>query len=192
MFSLRHPLTGQLLSTTQRSYDTHCGLEVLEGLEMVEVAGTEAGAADQEAIWRVTASRAPELGGYWLSQDMKTQSVSVEQLDTESREELYGRGTTERTTTASSKVNNTQASTADLRILQQRELDLLRQLQLNQQAGLAVEAGLAEDGFSLESVLGSDVLHPVDSYNLVKRTARTWPRQSGDLSLVQISRDTVF
>lgn len=63
MFSLRHPLTGQLLSTTQRSYDTHCGLEVLEGLEMVEVAGTEAGASDQEAIWRVTASRAPELGG---------------------------------------------------------------------------------------------------------------------------------
>ena len=116
----------------------------------------------------------------------------MEQLDTESREELYGRGTTERTTTASSKVNNTQASTADLRILQQRELDLLRQLQLNQQAGLAVEAGLAEDGFSLESVLGSDVLHPVDSYNLVKRTARTWPRQSGDLSLVQISRDTVL
>ena len=116
----------------------------------------------------------------------------MEQLDSESREELYGLGTTERTTTASSKVNNTQASTADLRILQQRELDLLRQLQLNQQAGLAVEAGLAEDGFSLESVLGSDVLHPVDSYNLVKRTARTWPRQSGDLSLVQIRRDTVL
>ena len=39
-----------------------------------------------------------------------------------------------------------------------------------------MEAGLAEDGFTLESVVLSDVLHPVDSYNLVKRTARTWPR----------------
>ena len=52
---------------------------------------------------------------------------SVESLDSGSREELYGLGTTESTTTASSRVNNTQASTADLRILQQRELHLLRQ-----------------------------------------------------------------
>ena len=39
-----------------------------------------------------------------------------------------------------------------------------------------MEAGLAEDGFTVESVELSDVLHPVDAYNLVKRTARTWPR----------------
>ena len=47
---------------------------------------------------------------------------------------------------------------------------------------------LAEDGYTLEAVLGSDVLHPVDSYNLIKRTARTWSKILASLSL---SEETV-
>ena len=127
----------------------------------MEVAGTAGTAGGQATTWRVLAHRGPAL---------------VEQLEEESQEELFGLGTTDLTTTARSRVNNTQSSTADLRILHQRELELIRALQHNEQACVAVEDGLAEDGFSLENVVLSDVLHPVDSYNLVKRTARTWPK----------------
>ena len=78
----------------------------------MEVAGSEGSAGGQATTWRVLAHRGPSL---------------VEQLEEESQEELYGLGTTSLTTSARSKVNNTQSSTADLRILQQRELHLLRQ-----------------------------------------------------------------
>ena len=92
------------------------------------------------------------------------------------QEELYGLGTTTTTTNTTNKVDNIQSSIADLRILHQREVDLIRVLEGSEEAGLTVEAVLAEDGFTLTSVYNSDVLHPVDSYNLIKRTARTWPR----------------
>ena len=92
--------------------------------------------------------------------------VAVEQLDLVQQEELYGLGTTATTTNTTNRVDNIQSSIADLRILHQRELELIRVLQGSKEAGLTVEAALAEDGFTLDSVLHSDVLHPVDSYNL--------------------------
>ena len=39
-----------------------------------------------------------------------------------------------------------------------------------------LEEVLESDGYSVQSVLDSDMLNPVDSYNLIKRTARTWPK----------------
>ena len=39
-----------------------------------------------------------------------------------------------------------------------------------------VEEVFESDGYSVQSALDSDVLNPVDSYNLIKRTARTWPK----------------
>ena len=99
-FSLVHPGTGQLLSTTERLLSQHTGLEGLEGLEVMEVAGSAGSPGGQATTWRVLAYRGPAL---------------VEQLEEESQEELYGLGTTDLTTTARSKVNNTQSSTADLR-----------------------------------------------------------------------------
>ena len=97
-------------------------------------------------------------------------------MDNSEQEELYGLGTTATTTNTSNRVDNIQSSIADLRILHQREVDLIRVLQASREAGLTIEAVMAEDGFTLDSVIHSDVLHPVDSYNLIKRTARTWTR----------------
>ena len=37
-----------------------------------------------------------------------------------------------------------------------------------------LEGAFQSDGYSLQSVLDSDVLNPIDSYNLIKRTGRTW------------------
>ena len=111
----------------------------------------------------------------------------VEQFEPEHQQELYGLGTTEATTDLGRRGNNTQSSTADLRILQQRELHLISLL-LAEGAGQTVRRVLAEDGYTLEAVLGSDVLHPVDSYNLIKRTARTWRKILASLSL---SEETV-
>ena len=48
----------------------------------------------------------------------------VEQFEPEHQQELYGLGTTEATTDLGRRGSNTQSSTADLRILQQRELHL--------------------------------------------------------------------
>ena len=37
-----------------------------------------------------------------------------------------------------------------------------------------LEEVFEKDGYNFNSVLDTDVLNPVDSYNLIKRTARTW------------------
>ena len=110
-------------------------------------------------------------------------TVAVEQFDKDQREELYGRGTTTDTTKVRNRVNNTQSSTADLRILHQREVNLIKLLQGSEHATETVRSVFEEDGFTVEAVLGSDILHPVDSYNLIKRTARTWTRIFTQLSL---------
>ena len=85
-------------------------------------------------------------------------------------EELYHDGTTITTTRDGDVVNNTQSSMADLLILHTRELALLDQLQSEHLNLISQE--FSEDGYDLESVLQSDIHHPVDAYNLIKRTAR--------------------
>ena len=62
-------------------------------------------------------------------------------------------------------------------ILLQEEVALiqsLRQADKSKNFTKVLEDVFESDGYSLRSVLDSDVLNPVDSYNLIKRTARTW------------------
>ena len=62
-------------------------------------------------------------------------------------------------------------------ILSQEEVALiqsLRQADKSNNFTKVLEEVFESDGYSLQSVLDSDVLNPVDSYNLIKRTARTW------------------
>ena len=107
----------------------------------------------------------------------------MEQFEPVHQEELYGVGTTGSTTQLRNRVNNTQSSTADLKILHQREIHLINLLEESEGAWETLRRVFAEDGFTVEAVLHSDVLHPVDSYNLIKRTARSWPRVFAQLSL---------
>ena len=104
--------------------------------------------------------------------------------------ELYGAGTTPTTTSASQRTGHPASSIADLRALLevagtvmylsnihfcQREEFLIHFL-INHDKLEVVRDALAEDDYSLESVNTTDVLHPVDGYNLIKRTARSWAR----------------
>ena len=107
----------------------------------------------------------------------------MEQFEPVHQEELYGVGTTGSTTQLRNRVNNTQSSTADLKILHQREIHLINLFEESEGAWETLRRVFAEDGFTVEAVLHSDVLHPVDSYNLIKRTARSWPRVFAQLSL---------
>lgn len=64
-------------------------------------------------------------------------------------------------------------------IMLQEEVALIQALH---QAGKSnnltnlLEEVFESDGYSVQSVLDSDMLNPIDSYNLIKRTARTWPK----------------
>ena len=72
--------------------------------------------------------------------------------------------------------NNTSSSIADLKILNEKEKDLLNNLEHAIDDMDIVIDTLKEDGYTIENILQSDVYNPVDSYNLIKRTSRTWTR----------------
>ena len=56
----------------------------------------------------------------------------------------------------------------------QEELTLMQAVsRIGQNFTKALEGAFQNDGYSLQSVLDLDVLHPIDGYNLIKRTART-------------------
>ena len=90
--------------------------------------------------------------------------------------ELYHNGTTETTTGSKDVINNTHSSIADLLLLHARETHLLEMLHSDEKLFNVIKEEFSSDGFDLESVKHSDILHPVDRYNLIKRTARTWKR----------------
>ena len=90
--------------------------------------------------------------------------------------EIYLNGTTETTTGGKDVINNTQSSIADLLLLHDRETQLLEMLHSDEKIFNVIKEEFSSDEFDLESVKDSDILHPVDSYNLIKRTARTWKR----------------
>ena len=103
--------------------------------------------------------------------------TTVEYMTEREVEELYHGGTSEKTLEARAVLSHPQSSTADLARLQTKEILLLEKVQKYGDCSVKIlTETLAEDGYSLESVLNTDVLNPVDSYNLVKRTSRTWPR----------------
>ena len=122
--------------------------------------------------------------------------MTVEALGEIKEREEWQDGTTEasNTTTRVDVFNNMQSSMADLQILHTREVKLMEMLE--QDGGLMkiVTEEFTNDGFSLESVIHSDILHPIDSYNLIKRTARSWARivEKMDLSLVDADKKAVI
>ena len=88
-------------------------------------------------------------------------------------EELYNLGTSHNTSKKDAVANNTSSSIADLKILLQRELDLVKTLLLYFSKD-DVNTMLKEDGYNIAMVEETDVLNPIDSYNLIKKTSRTW------------------
>ena len=87
--------------------------------------------------------------------------------------ELFYNGTTEFTSDTIDIANNTQSSIADLLILHQREIEVLNLvLESNIGISVVVEKELATDGFSIKTILDSDILHPIDSWCC--SSASTW------------------
>lgn len=97
--------------------------------------------------------------------------------------EIYLNGTTETTTGGNDVINNTQSSIADLLLLHDRETQLLEMFQSDEKNLNVITKEFETDDYALESVKKSDILHPVDSYNLIKRTARTWKRIGQKLNI---------
>ena len=68
---------------------------------------------------------------------------------------------------------HTASSSEDMQLLLQRELamieDILRQISADDLNRL-----LERFGYTLAIIRRTDVLHPIDGYNLIKRTARMW------------------
>ena len=93
-------------------------------------------------------------------------------------QELYYMGTTETSTGSDEIINNTQSSMADLQILHKRELSLIKLLKDDTDINhlSVINEEFDADGYQLDDVEESDVFNPIDSYNLIKRTSRTWKR----------------
>ena len=103
-------------------------------------------------------------------------------------EELYNNGTSELTMKKASLRNNTSSSIADLKILKEKEEELLKTLEMSVLDPSLITKSLEEDGYSIDSILYCDVFHPIDSYNLIKRTSRTWPRIRKLLENVELNQ----
>ena len=102
--------------------------------------------------------------------------ISVEAFSKEVVEELYNNGTSELTMNDDSLRNNTSSSIADLKILNGKEKELLKTIEKSALNMDNIKLILKEDGFSINSIVNSDVYNPIDAYNLIKRTSRTWPK----------------
>ena len=102
--------------------------------------------------------------------------ISVETFSKEVVEELYNNGTSELTMNDDSLRNNTSSSIADLKILNGKEKELLKTIEKSALNMDKIKLILKEDGFSINSIVNSDVYNPIDAYNLIKRTSRTWPK----------------
>ena len=77
---------------------------------------------------------------------------------------------------------------SDLQILHEKEIHLLSLLETDQDQFSILETEFEADGYSVSAVKESDILNPIDSYNLIKRTARTWNRV---VKLLNFSDNTI-
>ena len=71
---------------------------------------------------------------------------------------------------------NSASSVTDLRLLLEAELALLELLSEHEEIFEIVSRILEAEGFTLGTIQLSDVRHPVDGYNLIKRLGRVWPK----------------
>ena len=71
---------------------------------------------------------------------------------------------------------NSASSVTDLRLLLEAELALLELLSEHEEIFEIVSRILEAEGFTIGTIKLSDVRHPVDGYNLIKRLGRVWPK----------------
>ena len=71
---------------------------------------------------------------------------------------------------------NSASSVTDLRLLLKAETALLGLLAEHEKISEIATRVLEAEGFTVASIHNSDVRHPVDGYNLIKRLGLVWPK----------------
>ena len=80
-------------------------------------------------------------------------------------------------------MKNSASSVTDLRVLLNAEKRLLRFLSEYDEMSAIARDILEAEGFTIAAIHNSDVLHPVDGYNLIKRLGRVWPKVQKKMKL---------
>ena len=73
-------------------------------------------------------------------------------------------------------MKNPASSVTDLRALLTTEKGLLSLLSEHKDIFSIATFVLEEENFNISTIYNSDVLHPIDAYNLIKRLGRAWPK----------------
>ena len=73
-------------------------------------------------------------------------------------------------------MKNPASSVTDLRALLTTEKGLLSLLSEHEEIFSIAKYVLEEENFNISTIYNSDVLHPIDGYNLIKRLGRVWPK----------------
>ena len=207
---LQHASTGKILTVTRCSsfcFSSHFSSNDYPeswGEGMHEVVAAEPNQKEEGTQWTVNFFQIPNmgetkmqiLGSMMIFQFVKL-SLAAEYLREDYQEELYGGGTSNKTTSSSEVLkikyqnctisHSTQAwkhsasSVTDLRLLLSAETALLRSLEEQKESFEIATKILEAEGFTTAAILNSDVRHPIDAYNLIKRLGRIWPKV-GNLS----------
>ena len=202
---LQHASTGKILTVTRCSsfsFSSHFSSNDYpeswgEGLH--EVVAAKPNQKEEGTQWTVNFFQIPNmgettmlmLGSMMIFQFVKL-SLAAEYLREDYQEELYGGGTSNKTTSSSEVLkikyqnctisHSTQAwkhsasSVTDLRLLLSAETALLRSLEEQKESFEIATKILEAEGFTTAAILNSDVRHPIDAYNLIKRLGRIWPK----------------
>ena len=107
----------------------------------------------------------------------------MECVDKVTFEDIYAEGTIK--LDDSKKLNNTALSIEDLYILHERELELLESV-LTYIPAEELDSVLSKDGYSISIIRNTIVKHPIDNYNLLKRTSRTWRKIKDTLEIKEV------
>ena len=81
-------------------------------------------------------------------------------------------------------MKNSASSVTDLRALLNAEKALLSLLSEHEEMSVTAREILEAEGFTITAIHNSDVLHPIDGYNLIKRLGRAWPKVQEALKLL--------
>ena len=81
-------------------------------------------------------------------------------------------------------MKNSASSVTDLRVLLNAEKALLSLLSEYEEMSTIAREILEAEGFTVAAISNSDVLHPIDGYNLIKRLGRVWPKVQEAMKLL--------
>ena len=81
-------------------------------------------------------------------------------------------------------MKNSASSVTDLRVLLNAEKALLSLLSEYEEMSTIAREILEAEGFTVAAISNSDVLHPIDGYNLIKRLGRAWPKVQEAMKLL--------